>query len=91
MLFRSIRQHLRIQANRQPLVLEYVGYEIEEQFTYCYFQYTPLEQPPQTLTFDNSIFFELYTNQMSIIHATVTGQRKSTKLDYPQTEAVFSF
>lgn len=86
-----IRQHLRIQANRQPLELDYVGYEIEEQFTYCYFQYTPLAQAPQSLSVDNSVFFELYNNQMSIIHATVAGQRKSTKLDYPQTETVFSF
>ena len=34
---------------------------------------------------------DLFTDQINIMHVSVGGNRKSTKLDYPKTEAAFQF
>lgn len=84
------RRHLTVSADGVPLKLEYLGYEIEEQSTYSYYQVSRLTAPHK-ISVSNSVFFELYEKQISILHVTVNGARKSTKLDYPQTDAVFEF
>lgn len=86
-----IRKHLIIKIDGKAIPLEYVGYEIEEQSTYSYYQFTNQPKAPKKIEISNSVFFELYTNQISIMHVTVNGNRKSTKLDYPATEAGFEF
>lgn len=85
------KKHLLIKADGKPLVLEYVGYEIEEQSTFGYFQVSNLAKAPKKIEISNAIFYEVYEKQISIMHLNIGGSRKSTKLDYPATEAIFEF
>jgi hypothetical protein len=39
----------------------------------------------------NSILYELYDKQMNLMHVSVGGNRKSTRLNYPDKEATFNF
>lgn len=86
-----LRRHLVIRADNVPLRQEYVGYEIEEQSTYSYLQAPLPAGPPGIISVSNHVFFELFDKQMSIMHVTVRGKRKSIKLDHPKTEAEFDF
>ncbi|HKG08883.1 MAG TPA: DUF6702 family protein [Pedobacter sp.] len=85
-----VKEHLRISANNKALTLKYVGYEIEEEAAWCYFETEKIDQI-RNLSIQNDILFEQHAQQINMIHAIVKGQRKSTKLDNPKNKADFSF
>ncbi len=85
-----IKMHLKIKASGKTLALKYVGYEIEEDAAWCYFESEP--QPVvRSFQIQNDILFEVHPSQSNMIHATVNGQRKSIKLDNPLSEAILLF
>lgn len=86
-----IRKHLQLKIDGKSLNLQYIGYEIEDQSTLSYYQVNQVAAAPKKIEVDNSIFFESIEKQISIIHVIIKGQRKSTKLDYPDTHTVFEF
>lgn len=85
-----LKNHLKIKANQKSLDLKYVGYEIEEDAAWCYFETEPLP-PVRTFDIQNDILFEEHSSQSNMVHATVNGQRKSTKLDNPKSQASLVF
>jgi len=46
---------------------------------------------PKKIDVVNSILYESYDKQMNLMHVTVGGSRKSTRLNYPEKEASFQF
>ena len=86
-----ISGHLLVKVDGKPLILEYVGYELEEQSTWSYYQVSKLSAAPKKVEVYSSVFYELYDKQINILHVTVGGNRKSTKLDYPAKVAIFEF
>lgn len=86
-----MRKRLQIRVDGRPLSLQFVGYELEEQSTFSYFLAAGVVSAPRKVEVGNTILFEMYDSQMSIIHVTVSHNRKSTKLDYPAAEAVFTW
>lgn len=85
-----IKEHLKLKANNRELVLKYVGYEIEEEAAWCYFE-TEKVAPIKQLNIKNDILFEQHDSQSNMIHAIENGVRKSTKLDNPKSEVMFVF
>ena len=85
-----IRQHLVLKIDDKLVQLAYLGYERDNDAIYSYFQ---VENLPAVKKIDvtNSIMYELFTDQINLMHVSVGGKRKSTKLDYPEKETVFSF
>lgn len=85
-----IGNHLKIKANNKLLLLKYVGYEIEEEAAWCYFEADKLETIT-SISVMNNILFEQHRTQINMIHAIVKGKRKSSKLDNPDSSVVFSY
>lgn len=85
-----VQKHLQVKANQKSLVLKYIGYEIEEDAAWCYFETTPATTI-KTFDIDNHILFEEHESQSNMVHVTVNGIRKSTKLDNPKSQARLSF
>jgi len=85
-----IKDHLKISTNAKSLDLKYQGYEIEEDAAWCYFETSKVAAIKQ-LDVKNDILFEQHASQSNMIHVIVDGKRKSTKLDNPKSEAVFSY
>ena len=85
-----VKDHLRIKANGAELNLKYAGYEIEEEAAWCYFETDKLPVIQQ-LNIQNNILFEQHEAQINMIHATVNGKRKSTKLNNPASFAEFKY
>ncbi|MBC7873680.1 MAG: hypothetical protein H7Y01_06780 [Ferruginibacter sp.] len=85
-----ILSHLLIRANGKQLVLNYVGFENESEAAYGYIEVENLPAVSK-LEITNSILFDKFDDQVNIMHVKVGGNRKSTKLNYPDREASFSF
>lgn len=86
-----LQQHIGIKVNGKSLNMQFVGHELEEQSTWSFFQINNVNTPPARVEVHSTIFYELYDKQINIMHVTVGGTRKSTKLDYPATDASFEW
>lgn len=85
-----ILTHLSLKADDKPVKLTYVGFEKEEEVTYSYVQVDNVPAVSKVEVTDK-LMQDLFTDQISLIHVIVKGNRKSTKLNYPATVASFNF
>lgn len=83
-------KHLALVADGKKLALSYVGYEKDSESVFCYFE-VPQVGGVKSLKVTNSLLHDLTPDQINIMHVTVNGSRKSYKLEYPKSEASFSF
>ena len=85
-----ILSHLSVKANGRPVVFTYIGFENEKEAAYGYIE---VENIPTVnrLELTNTLLYDMFDDQVSIMHITVGGNRKSNKLNYPEKEASFSF
>lgn len=85
-----VAKHLQLKADGKVVTLSYLGYEIDNDAAAVYLEVDNIPSVKKVETTD-SILYDQYDDQMSIIHVIVGGNRKSTKLDYPDTNASFQF
>jgi len=85
-----VPKHLAVQADKKAQALRYVGFEREAESLYCYFEVKGIVSV-KTIELSNSLLYDFTDKQINIMHVMVGGVRKSFKLDYPKTEAAFSF
>lgn len=85
-----IFSHLSIRINGKPVTFSYVGYENEKEAAYGYIEVSNVPSV-QKLEITNTILFDKFDDQVNIMHIKVNGNRKSTKLNYPEKEASFTF
>lgn len=85
-----IKKHLQLKADGRPLQLEFMGFERESEAIWSYFQVSGVSSVKK-VDVNTSVLFEASDKQINFLHVTVGGNRKSTKLDYPEQEAHFVF
>jgi len=85
-----IKDHLKLKGNNKELSLGYSGYEIEQEAAWCYFE-TEAVEPLKSVSIQNTLLFEQHREQINMVHVIINNQRKSTKLDNPESQAAFSF
>lgn len=85
-----IHKHLAIQADGKAVNFTMLGFEKDQDVVYGYFQVDNVAAV-KTIGLTNTLMFDLFNDQISLMHITVGGKRKSGKLDYPAKEAAFSF
>jgi len=85
-----IKEHLSFKADDRDVAYTYLGFEKEEDVVYCFLQVSNIASVKKIESV-NSMLHDLNENQINIMHVTVGGKRKSTKLDFPQTDASFEF
>jgi hypothetical protein len=85
-----VQKHLRLKVDGKAVSLHFVGSEKEADGTWSYFQ---VSEVPSVKRIDvvNDLLFDAFDQQINIMHVTVGGQRKSTRLDYPDANANFQF
>ncbi len=74
-----IRQQLKIQLNDQPLVFNYLGYEIQEDATWAHFE-TTFEVKPKRVRIENTLLFDYFPNQQNIVHLAQGDYKRSRRL-----------
>lgn len=82
--------HLSIKANGKPVTLNYIGFENDKEAAYGYIE---ISNVPSVSKIDigTNIMYDMFEDQVNIMHVIVNGERKSTKLNFPATEATLSF
>ena len=85
-----IPNHLKVKVNGKWFSLKYIGYELESEAVWCYLEIDKVRQVKQ-IEIQNDILYTEHPEQINMLHVTVNGQRKSTKLDNPTSGAAFSF
>ena len=85
-----ITSHLFLSADGKPVKLLYVGFERENEAVYGYVQVDNIVSVKK-IDITDKLMHDMFTDQVNLMHVIVGGNRKSTKLDYPETQATFSF
>ena len=77
--------------HNKAVAFEFVGFEKENDAVWSYFEVDNATTAPKKIDVVNTILYESYDKQMNLMHVTVNGNRKSTRLNYPDKGTVFQF
>jgi hypothetical protein len=86
-----IGKHLLITIDGKPAKLNLIGFERELDAVWSYFEISQVVTPPRNISVMNDLLYDNFKEQINLMHVTVGGKRKSTKLDNPDSNAAFSF
>ena len=85
-----VLKHLFVKADGKVVALQFLGYEQQEEGIVSFYQVNDIAAVKK-LEITNNILFEYKKEQISIIHAKVNGNTKSTKLINPEEKASFEY
>lgn len=85
-----VKRHLLINVDGKPVVMDFIGYEQQEEGITSFFQVNNIPSIKKLDITDN-ILYEYKSEQISLLHITVMGNRKSTKLVNPDEKLSISF
>jgi hypothetical protein len=90
MVSNYFKKRLLVKIDGKPVTLEFVGYESEGASVWVYFQVSNTTAV-KTIDISNTLLYEMYPNQISIMHAQVGNNKKSTRITNPEANAGFEF
>ncbi|SFG61376.1 DUF6702 family protein [Pedobacter insulae] len=82
--------NLKYQLNGKPVTANYLGFEIDHEATNVYLEIENVSSL-QRLSLTNSIMYDLFDDQMNILHVEKMGIRKSARTEYPSTSLSVTF
>lgn len=85
-----VKKHLVINVDGRVANLQFIGFEQQEEGIVSYYEVKNIDRVKKVMVTDN-ILYEYYNQQMGIIHVKVNGERKSSRLNNPDTRAEFVF
>ena len=85
-----VKKHLSLIVDGKPVVLEFIGYEQQEEGIESYYQVNNISTVKKIDVTDN-ILYEYKKEQVSLLHVTINGNRKSYKLNNPDEKVSFQF
>jgi hypothetical protein len=85
-----VEKHLQLKVDGRPAILQYIGSEKESEGTWSYFQVSNVESV-RRIDIVNTLLYDGFDQQTNIMHASVGGVHKSTRLNNPDTSAYFEF
>ena len=86
-----IGKHLNLRVDGKPATLSFLGFERELDAVWSFFEVRNLPAVPKSIAIKNDLLYENFREQIHLMHVTVAGKRKSTKLDYPETDVYFTW
>ena len=87
---RYIQQHLKISVNTIAQKMLFLGYEQNEDAIESYFQIN-CQAPPTEIAIEDNILYDVQKDQISLVHVTINGNRKSNKLTNPDDKIELKF
>ena len=75
-------EFVKLKVNNQFVKLKVLGYEEDRESVNVYLESAPVTAPTKVET-AISVLYNLFDDQMNIVHIIVNGKRKSSKLSYP--------
>ncbi len=82
--------HLQLKANGKAVAMNYIGFEIDHEATNIYLE---VEKIPavKSVEVNHTILYDMFDDQMSIVHVVKGNTRKSTKILYPEKKFTANF
>jgi len=82
--------HLQLKANGKAVAMNYIGFEIDHEATNIYLE---VEKIPviKSVEVNDTILYDMFDDQMSIVHVVKGNTRKSTKILYPEKKFTANF
>jgi hypothetical protein len=83
-----IAERLQVSVSGKPVAFQLIGYEIEEEATWCYLESStfPGTGPVEV---HNRLLYDYLPEQTNLVHFYRDGQRSSYKLVNPESVASF--
>ena len=81
-LIQYCEEYLKLKADNKFLKIKYLGYEEDSESVNIYLESEKVIQPKKVET-AVSFLYNLFDDQLNIVHIIVNGTRKSQKLNYP--------
>ncbi|MCU7618171.1 hypothetical protein NZ698_13260 [Chryseobacterium sp. PBS4-4] len=75
-------EYFKLKANNQFVKVKYVGYEEDSESVNVFLE-SEVVNNPKKVEAAVSFLYNLYDDQINIVHIIVNGNRKSEKLNYP--------
>ena len=75
-------EYFRLKTNNQFIKANFVGYEEDQESVNIYLESESVENPKKVEA-AVSFLYNLFEDQINIVHIIVNGERKSEKLTYP--------
>lgn len=85
-----VKERLEVSVGTKKLDYKFIGYEIEEESTWCYFEST-LSSAERSVLVNTSILYEFLPEQTNLLHCFFNNEKKSFKLVNPNRETTFIF
>jgi hypothetical protein len=85
-----INKHFTLTVDNKLVQLRYIGFEIEKESVYCYFEANEVSSIKK-VNISNSLLHDFKKEQINIMHLSINGKKQSTKLHYPTSKASFTF
>ena len=85
-----VLQNLQLQLNGKKVTPRYVGYEVDEDVVWVYME-VPNVRSLSTITVQNTLFFEVFEDQLNLINVKKDGKVRSLKLAGDQKEGTLRF
>lgn len=83
-------EYLKLKVNNKFIKVNYLGYEESKESVDIYFETETITSPKKVET-AVSFLYNIFDDQMNIIHIIVNGERKTSKLNYPNRYLFQSF
>ena len=81
-LIKYCEEYLKLKVNNKFLKINYLGYEEDSESVNIYLESEKVALPKKVET-AVSFLYNLFDDQMNIVHIIVNGNRKSQRLNYP--------
>ena len=85
-----IRKKIQLTINGKPCEMKYIGYEIQKESIWCYFEVAGIAQM-KTVDANCTLLYEFVNMQTNIFHVIRGKNEQSKKLDYPASRLQFSW
>jgi hypothetical protein len=85
-----LKKHLVLKLDNKSVVLEFVGFERENEAVWSYLQVSNI-LAPKKIDISNDLLYDTFDQQINLMHVSVGNNRKSTKLNYPDSNTSFQF
>ena len=83
-------EYLKLKADNRFLKINYLGYEEDSEAVNVYLE-SEKTDPPKKVETAVSLLYNLFDDQVNIIHIIVGGKRQSHKLNYPDRYLYHNF
>lgn len=75
-------EYFKLKNNNKSLKINYIGFEEDKEGVNIYLESEVTDKPKKVET-AVSLLYNQFNDQMNIVHIIVNGERKSSKLNYP--------